>query len=204
MRLNLFVVAVVAAALGLPKFAVADVIDDFSIVGTGLDITFSLPATTLAYVTTPHSYWYATFPEISNGVPATGSLLLAVAYEGCSPAEFSTLAGVVLCGPYAGPDFGSGGMWTLGAFTPAPGISNAYVPLTFNPGTYQDTDFLHPIGSCPYIGIEVYGWTYPQYTISIAQESTPSNATPEPGTLLLLSTGLATGFGVLRRRPTKL
>lgn len=201
MRLNLFAVAALAAALGLPKFAAADVIDDFSIVGSGLDITFSLPATTLAYVTTPHSYWYTTFPEIRNGVPATGSLLLAVNYPGCSLSENSTLAGIVLCGPYAGPDLGRGGMWTLGAFTPAPGFANAYVPLTWNLGTYQNTDLLHPIGSCPYIGY--YGCTYPQYTITITQESSPSGATPEPGTLVLLSTGLAGGFGVLRRRFAK-
>ena len=67
MQLRLFTVAVRTSALALPSTAAADVIDDFTITGNGVDITFSLPATTIAYVETPHSYWYETFPEIRNG-----------------------------------------------------------------------------------------------------------------------------------------
>jgi hypothetical protein len=200
MRWKLFAVAGLIGSLWLPTTATAAVIDDFMIVGNGMDITFSLPATNLAYVTTPHSYWYMTFPEISNGVHQTGSLDFAVAYRGCNFFELSSLAGIPLCGIDAGPDFGYGGMWTLGAFTPAPGLYNAFVPLTFNAGTYQDTDLLHPIGPCLYFGD--YACTYPQYTITITPEGTTMGATPEPGTLALLSTGLAGGVGLLRRRRT--
>src|SRR5438270_7864516 len=112
MRFKLLAFVSLAATLGLPTMAAADVIYDFTIVGNGVDITFSLPSTTLAYVTTPHSYWYETFPEISNGIANTGSLNIAIIYGGpCNPTERSYLAAIGSCGFYAGNN--PGGLYTL-------------------------------------------------------------------------------------------
>lgn len=203
MRFRLVVLAAIVNAFVLSRVAAADVIDDFTIVGNGLEITFSLPATTLAYVQTPHSYWYETFPEIVNGVPKTGSLDIAVDYGGpCTGSEPSYLAGIGSCGFWGG-NSSVYTPYTLGTFQQAPGLNNAYVPLTWKPGTYQITDYTVSGGtSCPpYASYLTAYCSYPQYTLTIAQEpATPMGATPEPGTLALLSTGLAGGSAFLSRR----
>lgn len=196
MRLNLFGAVALASALAAPRTAAADVIDDFTIVGNGVDITFSLPATNVVDVLQSYNHWYATFPEISNGVSQVGSLSIWFESTSCLGDQQSYLAGVRLCSYYPG-------LWTLEAFVPflppqPPPAYAGYAVINWNPGTYLDTDFLDPIGSCPYVGSSQC--TYPQYTITITPEAATVGATPEPGTLALLATGLAAGSGVMRRR----
>ena len=191
MRLRLPGIAVLATVLMLPSIAAADVMDDFSVVGNGVDITFSLPATNVVDVPLSYNYWYATFPEIKNGVPQTGSLFFAINDPfSCYSLNPSTLAGINVC------RVGDGSMWsTPGGATPLPpssGYAASWV-VAFNPGTYVDYVLVGPVGS----------FDYAEYTITITPEGTPTGVTPEPGTLALLSTALAGGITLRRRKVTR-
>lgn len=202
MRLNLFAAVLLVFALAVPRIAAADVIDDFTIVGNGLDITFSLPATTTVEVHADDNYYVFSFTEIRNGVAQPGSLGMTIEEDPClGSLDGSQVDGIALCtyGPAQEPSYTPLWNYAFEPLSPPTFFYTGYDIFTFNPGTYLLMDIDHDPCLQPDHPSPCY-LPDPQYTLTITPEAATLGATPEPGTLLLLSTGLAGGWGVLRRR----
>lgn len=187
MRLNLYAAIALASVLAIPRIAAADTIDDFTLVGGGYTITFSEPATGVT-----QDHYHAVFlndPVIAtvNGVPgAAGNIQILATF-------LSGIPSVVLSLP------------TLNLALDGP-LIDTYVSVPINDPTIQFPDYPDDLvvtltpGS---YGLEsenasLYG-PPPVFSLTITPEAATTAATPEPGTLWLLSTGLAGGLAGLRR-----
>ncbi len=176
--------AVAAVLFSLPLAAHALTLDDFTLIGEGHSITFSLPDTGI----TPDHLHGVTLTESASttidGVPGyTESATFYVA-GGLGLPQFlftvpSTIDNgeLVFAGPYATT------FTVIPTANPIPVIHPDDLLVTFVPGvyTYLDNSYLN----------------YPPhfYTLTITPEATTA-ATPEPSSLVLLATG-ALGFWVL-------
>jgi hypothetical protein len=190
MRKALFTLALLASAFTLPLTAHADTIDDFTLVGQGHTITYSLPAT-------------SAFPDFSHFNSFTES----------APTTVDGVSGYVESGQYFFPGlnvprllidvpssvFGIGFLEFSGpvfftsttepASNPPPDLQDDVVP-TFTPGTYT----LQSLGS------SLQPFSPPVfYTLTITQE-TPTTPTPEPTSLTLLATGALGFISIAARR----
>jgi hypothetical protein len=190
MRKALFTLALLASAVALPLTAHADTIDDFVLTGDGHIITYSLPATASFPDHLHFDFFYETAPTTIDGVTTVEagdyytplfpqlSLILAVPYS------TSGTPGLLL----------SGATFINFDFVPAsnpPGYLPFNVLTTFIPGTYtlhQENNFLLPL-SPPVL-----------YSLTITEEPS-TTPTPEPSSLILLTTGLLIiAFTVKRKR----
>ena len=175
---------VAVASLALPVVAQAATMDDFTVTGNGLNLTFSLPAspTVGGNYDTGFDFFLGDVSFTENGNKMTAS-----------DAYFYTKAGDGGFGLYdkngfaidnldfAGPQLFTGGvknptflqgMFSLQPYSCGGGISAAAVDAKSNPCSY---------------------------TLTIDPAVAPA-PTPEPGSLALLGTGALGAFGVLRRR----
>ena len=184
----LFTLTLLASAFTLPLTAHADNIDDFTLVGQGHTITYSLPAT-------------SAFPDFFHFNSFTES----------APTTVDGVSGFVESGQYFFPSantprllldvppsvFGIGFLEFSGpvfftatpepASNPPPDFQDDVVP-TFTPGTYT----LQSLGSA------LQPFSPPVfYTLTIAQETA---ATPEPASLTLLATGALGLISVATKR----
>ena len=187
MRPIVLPLALLASAFTLPLAAHADTIDDFTLVGQGHTITYSLPNSAIV-MNHPHAVWLnAGAPATIDGVPGYnvfGEYYLPGFQNG-------TIPSIVL----SVPSSINGGDLTL--YGPSVLQVSEIIPIddpsivhpndllvAFVPGTY---DLKTLLGSAP----------FPSYTLTIAAESAP---TPEPSTFALLGTGLLGAIAAVRRR----
>ena len=185
MRPIVLPLALLASAFTLPLAAHADTIDDFTLVGQGHTITYSLPNSAIV-MNHPHAVWLnASAPATIDGVPGYN-----VGGEYYLPG-FATLPSIVLSVPSSinGGDLTLYGEWVLqvSEIIPIDDPSIAHpndLLVAFVPGTY---DLKTLLGSAP----------FPTYTLTIAAESA---STPEPFTFALLGTGLLGAIAAVRRR----
>ena len=158
----------------LPIAARADTIDDFTLVGQGHTITYSLPNSAIVG-NHPHAVWLnASASATIDGVPGYNVL-----GEYFLPG-FPLFPSIDLSVPSSinGGDLSLYGPWVLQVSEVIPIDDPSFVHpndllVSFVPGTYELRTIL---GSPP----------YPSYTLTIAAESAP---TPEPSSLILLATG---------------
>jgi hypothetical protein len=184
MRKALLTLAALASAFTLSLTAHADTIDDFTLVGQGHTITYSLPSTAIL-VDHPHgiilSASAATTIDGVSGYNELGQYYLP---------GFPNLPGFVLSVP-SSIDDGSlvfYGQWPLQVSEVIPmGFGQPDdLLVAFVPGTYNLT-----------LGNFGVGFPPPTYTLTIATESA---ATPEPASLTLLTTGVLGMISVVARR----
>jgi hypothetical protein len=168
----------------LPIAAHADTIDDFTLVGQGHTITYSLPNSAIV-MNHPHAVTLnASAPATIDGVPGYN-----VSGEYYLPG-FPSLPSIVLSVPSSinGGDLTLYGQWVLQVSEIIPIDDPSLVHpndllVAFAPGTYV----LHTLlGTAP----------FPAYTLTIAAESAP---TPEPSTFALFGTGLLGAIAAVRR-----
>jgi hypothetical protein len=183
MRKALFTLALLASALTLPLTAHADTIDDFTLVGQGHIITYSLPSSAIL-VEHPHAIWLsASAPTTIDGVPGYNE-------SGDYYLPFANVPSIVLSVPSSidGGNLVLYGPWPLQVSEVIPmgfGQPNDLL-VAFVPGTYNLT-----------LGNFGIGFPPPTYTLTITAESA---ATPEPSSLILLATGSFCLLVVIRSR----
>jgi hypothetical protein len=188
MRNHLFTLALLSSALILPLTAHADTIDDFRITGGGHIITYSLPATS-SY---PN---FSLFNFFSESAPTTIDGTSGYVEQGLYYLDFFPELTLALSVPDAvfgvsqldlsGQNFVS---YVIVPATNPPPYLQSDVVATFIPGTYSlltTPSFSDPLA--PPV----------PYSITITEETA---STPEPSTLVFLTTGLIGGLGALRRR----
>jgi hypothetical protein len=187
MRPIVLPLALLASGFTLPIAAHADTIDDFTLVGQGHTITYSLPNSAIV-MNHPHAVWLnASAPATIDGVP--GYNVLGEYYLPGFPS--GTIPSIVL----SVPSSINGG--NLALFGPSVLQVSEVIPIddpsdvhpndllvAFVPGTY---DLRTILGSAP----------FPSYTLTIGAESA---STPEPSTFALLGTGLLGAIAAVRRR----
>ena len=181
MRSILLSLPLLATTFLAPRTAAATVVDDFLLTGDGYTITFSEPSTGLT-MDHPHGvYLGESVSATVNGVPGvTGNIQIL--------ANIINLPSVVLSLP---------GFPVTGLYGP---LIDTYVvvPISNPTPTYPDNLLLTLVpGSYTLSGLDNQYNTV-NFNLTITQESTPT-PTPEPGTLALLSTGLAGAFAMRRR-----
>ena len=184
MRKALFTLALFASAFTFPLTAHADTIDDFTLVGQGHIITYSLPSSAIL-VEHPHAIILsASALTTIDGVPGYnefGQYYLP---------GFPMFPSIILSVPSSidGGNLVLYGPWPLQVSEVIPmGFGQPDdLLVAFVPGTYNLT-----LGN---LGID---YPPPTYTLTITAESA---ATPEPSSLILLATGSFCLLGVIRSR----
>jgi hypothetical protein len=160
----LFTFALLASAFTLPLAAHADTIDDFKLTGNGTTITFSLPASP---------------PGNPLTCPPSGGACLPGSQTNFSVTTLITFDGVSAQG---GIDFPTGQF--EGGLLLAPPLGRLVGPQLFEP------DAANPTFLTGTFTLEPFSATFPgpiNYTLTITPEI--SAATPEPSSLILLTTG---------------
>jgi hypothetical protein len=180
----LFILVLFASAFTLPLTAHADTIDDFSLVGQGHTITYSLPSSAIL-VDHPHAIILsASAPTTIDGVPGFSE------FGQYYVPGFPTLPSMVLSVPSSidGGNLTLNGPWLLQVSQVIPmGFGQPDdLLVAFVPGTYNLT--LSNFGT---------GFPPPVYTLTITAESA---ATPEPASLTLLATGALGIFSFAAKR----
>jgi hypothetical protein len=184
MSKSLFTLTLLASAFTLPLAARADTIDDFTLVGQGHVITYSLPSSAIL-VDHPHGIILsASAPTTIDGV--SGYNEFGQYYLPGLP----NLPGIVLSVP-SSIDGGSlifYGQWPLQVSEVIPmGFGQPDdLLVAFVPGTYNLT-----------LGNSGIDFPPPAYTLTITAESA---AAPEPSSVILLATGSLCLLGVIRSR----
>jgi PEP-CTERM motif len=183
MRNRLFVVVLLLSVSTVPLIAHADTIDDFTLQGDGHTITYSLPSSINFPNFNLFNFFSASAPATLDGT--TSFTAFGEYYDTEIFPEISLLLSV------PSSVFGTSTLDLLGApfidfdlTSPTTGIA------TFVPGSYALSSFSTP--SQP-VAPPV------PFTLTITEETA---STPEPSTLVFLTTGLIGGLGALRRRFT--
>jgi hypothetical protein len=175
----LFTLALLTSALTLPLTAHADTVDDFTLVGQGHTITYSLPATSAFPDFLHFNSFTESAPTTVDGVSGyvesgqyffpslnTPRLLIGVP---------SSVFGIGFL-EFSGPVFFTS--TTEPASNPPPDFQDDVVP-TFTPGLY----------TLQSLGPALQPFSPPVfYTLTITPE-TSTASTPEPSSLALLATG---------------
>jgi len=178
------------AILLAPPPAHAGTIDDFTLVGDGNVITYSLPATA-TIPDHPHIVSLnATAPMIVNGI--SGSSELGTYFlPFLNPPDMTLLVPSSIDGgelTFYGPYLLS--FYTIPSSDPMlSNPDNDDIVATFVPGTYSITE-------------ESFSAPSVNYTLTITPEAAPAAlaATPEPGSLTLLATAALGLLGIASRR----
>jgi PEP-CTERM motif len=192
MRPILLPLLLLSAAVS-PVAAHADPIDDFTLTGGGHTLTYSLPA--VSSPSPDHYHFTLIIPDTPAKIDGVPGYSVGTSYY---PPGESVLGLVVVLDLSPGNDFftnsGAGGLtgsqfidWSV-VFDPNNRFPNSQYDdvATFIPGTYAlQTDL--------YTGYPII-----HYTLTITPEN-PTAATPEPASLVLLSTGLI-ALAAIRRR----
>ncbi len=187
--------AALASVLALPLAAHADAIDDFVLTGGGHTISYSLPATTTFPDDPSLEFFMATAPTTIDGV---SGYVVTGSYDAI-PSGIGTLRLDV-------PEsiFGYSAILFQGPLL----VSTVFVPptdpfsppnliATFIPGTYDLMGEGQSLGTF----LSETGPSEP-YTLTIAPETTTA-MTPEPSSLLLLTTGLLGFSGFLATKSAR-
>jgi len=185
---------VICLFLSLATNARADTIDDFTLVGDGHIITYSLPASAVI-MDHPHGVsLFANAAATIDGVPGysmSGQYFvppLVLPWDMILSVPPSISGGTLL---FSGPL-----LLEISEIIP---VSNPSVShpddllVTFIPGTYDLTAFNPPVN----------GLTPPPYffTLTISPETSPDTApVPEPSSLMLLAIGALLGARAIRSR----
>ncbi|HWW97039.1 MAG TPA: PEP-CTERM sorting domain-containing protein [Edaphobacter sp.] len=190
MRKALFTLALLASAFLLPLTAHADTVDDFTLVGQGHTITYSLPATSAF----PDFFHFNSFTESApttidgvSGYVESGQYF----FPGLNTPRLligvpSSVFGVGFL-EFSGPVFFTA--TTEPASNPPPDFQDDVVP-TFTPGIY----------TLQSLGPALQPFSPPVfYTLTITPE-TSTASTPEPASLTLLATGALGIMSVATKR----
>ncbi len=173
----------VAATFALPAVAHADAVDDFTVTGHGLDLTFSLPATPVVGTNYSKGFYFylgdVAFTENGTMMTAADVYFYTKPDDGgfsLEDAADNDIDGLNFTGPK---------LFTSGVKKP-----------TFKEGMFNLTQF--DCGSTSAASTDA-ALAPCKYHLTIDPATTPT-PTPEPGSLALLGTGALGVFGVVRRR----
>ena len=173
----------VAASFALPAIAHADAVDDFTVTGHGLDLTFSLPATPVVGDNYSKGFYFylgdVAFTE--NGTMMTAADVYFYTKPDDGGFSLEDAAGNEI----DGLDFTGKKLFTSGVKNP-----------TFKEGMFNLTQFDCGSSAAAVSDASLAPCKY-HLTIDAAAAPTP---TPEPGSLALLGTGALGVVGVVRRR----
>ena len=190
MRKSLFTLALLASAFTLPLTAHADTIDDFTLVGQGHTITYSLPSSAIL-MDHPHAVILnASAPTTIDGVPGYnefGQYYLPRLFN--LPSFILSVPSFIdVPSSIDGSELVFYGQYPLQVSEVIPrGFGQPDDLLAvFVPGTYNLT-----LGN---LGVE---FPPPTFTLTITTETA---TTPEPSSLILLATGSFCLLGVIRSR----